>query len=395
MGGSVLPVLDPLEVHSGVVVGDRRTPLAGPLPSLRSADLRGALEELLLPALSRPPCMVAFSGGRDSSALLAVATAMARQHGLDDPVPLTRRFPDHPRTWEAEWQEKTVRHLGLEAWEVLEVRHELEALGPIARAALLRHGLHWPGNAHGMNLFLAAAGSGSLVTGNGGDETFLYLVTRIGERASIRQIVRMNPWRKLIAYLPLEFLPKRWKERVFAGRALRLRWLRPRARREVIRRYVASNSEEGDGVLWDLEKLHRSRYFELARSAFEAYAGDTGTLLCEPFFDPRFHRVALAAAPAAGFPSRNAALVHFFGDLLPHEVLRRETKAVFTEAFWGPESREFARTWDGGGLDHDLVDPEALRSEWLKPRPDLRSITPLQAAWLHAQGSPIAPDVRG
>ena len=152
-----LPTLDPLEMHSGVIVGDRRSPPEPDLDPLRASDVLGALEELLLPALTRPPCMVAFSGGRDSSVLLAVATHVARRHGLDDPIPLTRRYPDHPRTNEDEWQELTVRHLGLTNWEILQIRSEVEALGPVAREALRRHGLHWPGNAHGMNVFLRAA----------------------------------------------------------------------------------------------------------------------------------------------------------------------------------------------------------------------------------------------
>jgi asparagine synthase (glutamine-hydrolysing) len=383
-----LPPLDSLEMHSGVIVGYRRTPPEPPKEPLHSSGVGGALEELLLPALSRPPCMVAFSGGRDSSVLLAVATEVARRHGLNDPIPLTERFPEHPRTWENEWQEKVVRHLGLSDWEILQIRSELDALGPIARTALLRHGLHWPPNAYGMNVFLRAAGNGSVITGNGGDETFLYLVGRRAKRASTLQILRMNSIRNLATYLPLELLPKGLKARILARRVLRLPWLRRGARRDVRRRFLKYNTKDADETPWDLQDFQDRRYLELARSAFSAYSEDTNTLLCEPFFDPRFHQVVMAATPPEGFPSRNAAFAHFFGDLLPPDSIHRTSKAVFTEVFWGQDSKEFARRWDGSGLDHDLVDPDALRMEWAKPRPDLRSITPLQAAWLHSNGSP-------
>ena len=52
----------------------------------------------MLRALRRPPCLVSFSGGLDSSALLAVATAVARREGLDDPVPATLVVPGSPES---------------------------------------------------------------------------------------------------------------------------------------------------------------------------------------------------------------------------------------------------------------------------------------------------------
>jgi hypothetical protein len=50
------------------------------------ATARGVLEELISPALERPPCVIGFSGGRDSSSLLALATHLARREGLPMPV---------------------------------------------------------------------------------------------------------------------------------------------------------------------------------------------------------------------------------------------------------------------------------------------------------------------
>ena len=77
---------------------------------------REALERAILPALLRPPCLVSFSGGRDSAAVLAVATALARREGLPAPIPATNVFPAADDSDETAWQELIVRHLGLSEW---------------------------------------------------------------------------------------------------------------------------------------------------------------------------------------------------------------------------------------------------------------------------------------
>ena len=71
-----------------------------------------------------------------------------------------------------------------------------------------------------------------------------------------------------------------------------------------------------------------------------------------------------------------------FGGLVPDDVLARRTKASFDGAFWNRHSRAFAAGWGGGGVDADLVDTDALRREWAQERPDARTFTLLQAAWL-------------
>lgn len=379
---TVLPQLEPLEIHSGMVPGKRHSPLPDPGEPVPASTVDQVLDRLLLPAVSRPPCLVAFSGGRDSSSLLAYSTLLARRHGLDDPIPVTLRSDAHPRTWEGDFQEMMVRHLGLSSWEIVPMT-ELDALGPIARGTLTRHGLYWPGNGHSSVPLCKLARGGSLVTGNGGDEAFLYLVSKA--RFSLLTALRMNPLRKVLYYLPLQALPQSLRIRITSRRGLRLPWLRPHARREVKRRFYANSARKTGDPRQDLDQLRFSRYFELVRSAFEAFARAEDTYLCEPFFERSFHEAAFAATPPGGFSSRNAAMAHFFGEIMPREVVMRETKAVFTEVFWGPDSRAFAEQWDGSGLDHSLIDPEALRRVWAKPRPDLRSLTPLQAAWLASQ----------
>src|SRR5262245_7497196 len=105
-----MTVLTPLETATGLVNGIVRQPR---LPDERGTPL-AALEEAVLPALARPPCVVSFSGGRDSSAVLGVAVRAARRHGLDLPIPTTNRFPSAPGSNEDEWQESVIAHLGLD-----------------------------------------------------------------------------------------------------------------------------------------------------------------------------------------------------------------------------------------------------------------------------------------
>jgi asparagine synthase (glutamine-hydrolysing) len=139
--------LTELEVASGLVLGpDPATP-ALRLPEEPLHPVR-ALELALLPALLRPPCLVSFSGGRDSSVVLAVSARLARREGLDLPVPVTFRYPTAPETNESEWQEMIVRRLALPEWRCRDVGDELDLLGPVAQRVLLRHGVLYPPNVH-------------------------------------------------------------------------------------------------------------------------------------------------------------------------------------------------------------------------------------------------------
>jgi hypothetical protein len=128
--------LTPLEIAVGFVLAPGEpVPLAA-----GSVEPLAALEAAILPSLVRAPCLVSFSGGRDSSVVLAAATRVARRHGLDDPVPATIRAPAAPHADEAAWQERVVRHLGIDDWLRSDFGDELDAVGTIARAALRRHG---------------------------------------------------------------------------------------------------------------------------------------------------------------------------------------------------------------------------------------------------------------
>jgi len=99
----------------------------------------------------------------------------------------------------------------------------------------------------------------------------------------------------------------------------------------------------------------------------------------------------LVAAVAAtggflGWTGRAATMRSLFGDLLPREVLERRSKALFANAVFTRHTREFARRWNGSGVDTTLVDTEALRDNWLSPTPHAPSMSLLQQAWLAQRG---------
>ncbi len=132
-----------LELATGLLLGD--DPESIPLPaSAKDASLAEALASTILPLLHRPPCCVSFSGGLDSSVILATATDLALRQGLPLPIPVTLRFPGVASAMETTWQELVVSHLRLPDWVKMDFTSELDALGPIARPALRRFGVLTP-----------------------------------------------------------------------------------------------------------------------------------------------------------------------------------------------------------------------------------------------------------
>lgn len=361
------------------MLGGRRFPRSAPAPPANLSSVREVLEDLLVPRLESSPCFVSFSGGRDSVALLSLATRLARERGLSDPVPITLRFDHCPRTDENDWQEMTIDHLGLQRWDILPIGDELDPLGPVAVGVLRRHGLFWPPVAHRIAAVLEAARGHVLVLGTGGDETFSPWRRHPARR---RLDVRVRPVRKALKRAAFDLLPERVRIRVNLRRQRDLSWLRPVARREVERKYRAWLRQRRPSWAEAVRRIPETRNFELTQSIFAAMARDAEVSLVQPFFDPRFLRAMGESAPRRGFPSRAAAMELHFRDVLPPKILERTTKAVFDELHGGRASRAFAEVWDGRGLDPALVDVEALRQEWLSPRPDYRSLTPLNAAWL-------------
>ena len=351
-------------------------PLPEPAPAVSP---RQALEAALLPALARPPCVVAFSGGRDSSLLLAVAADVARREGLAPPVPLTLRFPESPTAEESEWQELVIRHIGIDDWLRQEIHDELDFVGPVAQRTMLRHGLLWPANLHFVGPPAAQAAGGSLVTGVGGDRVLSSgpddLLGRARVRANARNLVR-GAYRSL----PARARAPHHARRVRADAP----WLRAPAVDAVVERLLTEPWEPRHSDA-RLDHVHRERLHALTRHGVDLLAKDEGAHAVIPFLDAGFLASLANFLGARGIGGRTAVMRKLSGDLLPERLVTRPTKAVFPEAYCNRHTRDFVRTWPGDGVDDELVDVERLRAllgdgtdhRWLG-----RSAILIQSAWL-------------
>jgi hypothetical protein len=345
--------LTPLDVATGMPFGAPRRATPLPVPG-------GGLDAAILPALRRGPCLVSFSGGRDSSAVLAAATALARREGLPLPVPATLRAPGAAAADEARWQERVVRHVAIEDWIRVEVHDELDVLGPHARRVLRTHGLLWPCNVHFHLPLLDLARGGSLLTGIGGDELF--------------SASAATTWRRRA----FGFAPPPLRRAVLARRdPVDFPWLTPAARRAATAARAAEAAAEPRGVRARMAWLRGLRYLELALSAIDEIAGDVH--LAHPLFDAGPWS---AVAVRGGFADRTEGMTALFGDLLPPDVLARGSKAHFDEVFFNHHSHAFVQAWDGTGAPEGLIDAEALRAHWLGGAPAAQTFTLLQALWL-------------
>lgn len=351
---------------------------------------RQVLESLLLDAVATTPCYVLFSGGRDSSALLALATHVARQHGLPEPVAVTVRHPAAPESDETSWQELVLDHLRLGEHLVLEFHGEQRLLGEVATAALRRHGPLWPEAVQLHGAVYRHLDAGVVVSGEGGDMVI------DGQRAgAIRAALAMTRPRRrhlrrgLRAARPAVL---RRRELRAHGPAMTPPWLRPAAAEAYLRQVVAMSAEP---LRWDAatRAIMRTRPMAVAMANFDAGIAEYGSRPVTPFTDLRFIDALADEGGPLGLGDRTAIFRRLFGDVLPDPVLSRTSKASFNSTRWGPEEREFARTWDGTGFDPAWVDAEALRAAWLEEDPHPAADFLLHVAWSQAHGIPAWPGV--
>lgn len=372
----------PLEVSTGWMYGFL-APV--PLPE-RGPDPRPALDDALRPALAAAPCFVTFSGGRDSSAVLAAATDLARREGHALPVPVTRVYPQLPETDETSWQEAVVDHLGLPEWIRLEFSaEETDLLGEAAQDGLRRRGLLWPPALQAHGAMFSRIGPGSLVTGEGGDAVLgMHRVTPL-----VMMRRRAASRRRLVPPV-LTALAPRGVRRAIARRMVRTsvqsRWLTSAALADHARRAADDASAEPlryDNATW---LVTRRRSFATISHNHAAAAAEFGLTASDPLLDRGFVAALAHAGGRWGYPGRTAVMQALFADVLPGPVLARSTKASFNFAHTGSATREFARSWDGSGVDPELVDPERLREVWLSNSPTMAAGVLLHGAWLATQG---------
>lgn len=372
--------MTPTEIARGYLAGSE-----GTLPPARdtSLDPRTALEQVILKSLQRQPCGVAFSGGRDSALVLAIATFVARREGLPDPIPITRVFPALAETDETSWQEMIIDHLSLSDWQRLEFTDELDVIGPYAQRHLLTHGVIWPAAiATSVPLFEAVAG-GTLLDGEGGDEILGIDVHRIAPLADLIRHPRPLSRRRLRAaaasFAPARMrYPRALRDRAAAAGA----WLQPDAHAS----FAADLAN--DRVHRPLSFAASVRAFPLKRIVVagqrnrSSLARSYDVQLSSPLFESEFvHAVARAGGPL-GSGTRTDVLRILADTLLPPPLAARTGKAVFNRAYLGHTSREFARSWSGLGIDTNLVDAEGLRATWLEESAHWMSALLIQQAWL-------------
>lgn len=378
---------DRLASAGGWMFGEKRAVGAGlrwrwPAPP----SPRQALEAVLLPLLRRPPCIVDFSGGRDSSLVLAVSTNLARREGLPLPVPLTRRFPGDDASDESAWQEKVVAHVGLTDWERVEAPGEFSLLSGRAQRFLHDYGPLFPAPLYVITASLEAARGGSHATGEGGDDVFS------GRRAAFLRFVSdwrfltRRPVRRAVAVqLAPRFARTERLYREYRRTSPPAGWLRPEPlatfARRLARQFASEPLDWRASLRWQVRQLATAGFVDNCA----AIASDYDVAHADPLLAPSFVAALARVGGRFGFTSRGDAMEFVAGDLLPKEVLRRETKATFNGAYFTEVEREFARGWDGNGIDVDLVDPDALRSKWLETVVPAPSFGLLQQAWLAGQ----------
>ncbi len=382
--------MDPLEIAGGWINGYE----LDPLPPGRQASPRQVLDAILLRHLTRSPCLVAFSGGRDSSALLAAAVSTARREGLPLPVPITLSYPHAPDADESDWQRQVLDHLRITERIVLVVHDEHDPIGPIARPLLLRHGLVWPPNFAPTWRMMDCAHGGVLLTGEGGDEVFgIKRITPLTKALKARGRVD----RRVYPYVIRGLAPASLRRRAALRHRYRRQWLREPAEALLARR------DADDAVAYALHAGRHAWQLASRRCARRAYdtvrtfGSEIDVEYVQTFGEPDFVAAVAAAAGFWGWTGRTATMRHLFDDLLPRAVLERSTKAIFTDAVFTEHTREFARQWNGDGVDTALVDPEALRENWLSAAPHAPSMSLLQQAWLAARraDNEAAPASRG
>ena len=340
-----------------------------------------ALEAVALEALQQPPCVVSFSGGRDSSAVLAIATAAARRHDLPDPVPVSMRWTHAPEADESSWQELVVRHLRLRDWEIVDGAPHLDSVGELAACTLRRHGLLFPANAYVQRLVIERALGGTVLTGLGGDHLF-------GEwrwqRAADVLALRCAPRAGDAARLALWASPRALRLAIARRRAgSGPAWLSREARERVVEARLRERAEEPRTWAHRVPWVSNRRALAHMRHSGELLAADLGARMVYPLVAPRVVRALARAGGRLGWGGRTAAMRALFGDVLPPAIIERRTKAGTYRAYDGPATREFIASWDGSGVDPRLVDAEAARRAWaVGEAPDGRAELLLQAAWL-------------
>lgn len=337
---------------------------------------REALETVILDAMLDRQVVVSFSGGRDSSSVLAVATHVARKHGLPLPVAMTKRYPGVPEAQESEWQERVIAHLGLDDWVRVEIEPgELGLLGPTAISVLARHGLLWPPNAYLHEPLLERAPGTTLLTGFNGDR----LLDGWRWRAVVPTWGRRPPTTADARAVALRFLPTPlWTARKTSVRDTN-DWLTAEGRRRLAE---ASVEEIREPLTWGARQawLAGRRETTLVTEALSTMGRPHDVTVRHPMMAPTVLAGLASDAGWRGFPDRTEALHHMLADLLPSDILGRTTKAFFNGAVI--DGTPLPTT---GSLHPPLVSLRRVTDLWQSRTSPFGTFASLQWLWLAGQ----------
>lgn len=375
------------ELVTGWVEGFSASPELTAWPDGPPMSPREGFEVALLEALQRPPCVVAFSGGRDSSAALAVATHLARREGLPEPIAATHDFTGQGVADETTYQEMVIRSLRLRDWHRIAEPDAFDILGSRATDGLRRFGLLWPALIHFQSpLAELAAGGGSFVVGEGGDEVLGN--QRITPLTHLVRTKRPRYDTLYFAALMQAVLPRslRLAQRRYAARHDELHpWLRADVQRTFAREH-AKVAVSGPWR-WDRSVMRHPtrRAVTIAATNIRRVLASVDVSYHMPFLHPAFVGALAREGGIGGYITRTRMMRTFFGDVVPDEICRRDEKARFGAVAVGAASREFMQQWQGEGVDADIVDVEAFRRAALADSPLFGVQLLVQAAWLACQ----------
>jgi Asparagine synthase len=376
-----------LEIARGALQDPDSSPWLGDPESSPPITPRAALEAAILPALQRSPCLVTFSGGRDSSAVLAVAVGLARRLGLSEPIAVTRFFPNAPETDESLWQELVIRHLGVRDWNRLPL-DEMDVVGPTCTQSLALRGPLWPPLIHTWPPIFQFGVGGSILTGEGGDELFDPVRGTILAWLStdIRRARKPGAIRELIDAVA----PRLWRRRRARlwARSMIPNWLLPEPAAEYKKDLILWEVNEPLAWLASTGRLVGDRSHRVGLHNLANLAAEYQTTLVHPLLDPTFVRSCSHETGRFGFPGRTSAMRALFGDVLPDSLLCRRDKVYMNQVVLSSATRAFAETWTGSGVDDALVDIATLRSCWSRESIPVASVLALQSAWFADHGAP-------
>lgn len=372
--------LDGLEAAVGVPLGLRRRALTP--EGLQNGSARTAIEALFDQAIAAANgrAAVMFSGGRDSSVVLALATASCRRLGAPDPVAVTAVYPGDEAADEDSWQRLVMRHLDLQAHRRIVVTDQRRALSERARSSMTKRGSLWPPAVHTQDLFFEVAPRSALFTGEGGDG--ILEQRRVTPVTLVRQDAPRV--RASLALAALDALVPNAPHALGAIAARLATWELPWIRASARPRIAQLDTVHRGPLHWGSATLFILKYrsIELLSHNTCKVAADWGVDLYHPLIEPSFVAALAEQGGAWGYRGRTDMFRRLFGDLLPDKILARQSKAAFNESRWGDDERDFASSWSGEGLVPSVIDVEALRAQWLSPRPHPAAIGLVQDAWL-------------